>query len=45
MGKWNFGRVYKLKRGLELMDWLMLKIVRLGEWLVCEGVVIAVVVL
>ena len=31
MGKWDFGRVYKLKRGLGLMDWMILKIVKAGE--------------
>ena len=31
MGKWDFGRVYKLKWGLGLMGWMMLKIVKGGE--------------
>ena len=31
MGEWDFGRVYKLKRGLELMGLMMLKIVKVGE--------------
>ena len=31
MVKWGFGRVYKLKRGLELMGWMLLKIVKVGE--------------
>ena len=44
MGKWGFGSVYKLKRGLGLMGWMMLKIVKIGEYLVIV-VVIDVVVL
>ena len=45
MGKWDFGSVFKLKRGLGLMDWMMLKTVKAGEYLVFEGVAIVVTVL
>ena len=31
MGKWDFGMVYKLKRGLELMGWAILEVVKVGE--------------
>ena len=45
MGKWGIGMVYKLNRGLKLIGWVMLEIVKIGESLVSEAVAIAVVVL
>ena len=42
MGKLGFAKGYSLKRELGLMGWMMLWIVRAGEWLVFEGAVIVV---
>ena len=40
----GFVKGYNVKRGLGLMGWMTLQIVRVGEWLVFEGVVVGVAV-
>ena len=44
MRKSGFGKMHNLKRGLGLMGWMMLYIVRVNEYLVFEDVVIVVAV-
>ena len=42
MRRLGFAKGYDVKREVGLMGWMILKIVRVGEWLTYEGAVVVV---